>query len=187
MGLDREGVIRFDDFSSTMASFVGSHVSEDDDSLQTMFEIFDIDEDGYLRVEDFARIFLTQNQIAVVSTGGTQDSVYTKKQCLKQARRIMAQCDCHTQNGRISFEQFKVMMRSRTEREMMLDHMPAPSITVGPGASMSAIPGLRGIIPPMNHASSINSMVSVSSINSLEAPKSGRRQLSQQRTFSKYG
>ena len=35
----------------------------------------------------------------------------------------MAQCDCRAENGRISFEQFKVMMRSRTEREMMLDHM----------------------------------------------------------------
>ena len=66
-----------------MASFVGFNVS-DDNCLQTLFEIFDIDEDGYLRLEDFARIFLTQNQIAVVSTGGRQDSVYTKRQCLKQ-------------------------------------------------------------------------------------------------------
>ena len=43
--LENEAEIRFDDFSSTLASLLNL----DDDSLQTLFEIFDIDEDGFLR------------------------------------------------------------------------------------------------------------------------------------------
>merc|ERR1719445_2976535 len=150
-----------------MSTFVMSN----DESLQTLFEIFDIDEDGYLRVEDFARIFLTQNQIAVVSTGGRQDTIYTKKQCLKQARRIMAQCDCRTEDGRISFEQFKLMMHSRTEREMMLDHMTAPSISVNNGTtSVSTIPGIKSILPPTN----MSPAASITSASSLEVAPSRR-------------
>jgi len=154
--LDNEAEIRFDDFSATMACFVGN--CNDAESLLTLFEIFDVDEDGYLRMEDFARIFLTQNQIAVVTTGGVQDSVYSKRQCLKQARKIMAQCDCVlTDDGRISFEQFQLMMTHRTETDMMIDHMTAPSISMA-NASVSAIPGIATILPPaMRKGASIGS------------------------------
>jgi len=162
--LDNELEITFDDFRATMATFV-SNLS-DEDTLQTLFEIFDIDEDGYLRLEDFARVFLTQNQIAVVSTGGHQQAVYTKRQCIKQARKIMTQSDCNFADGRISFEQFKMMMTSRTERDMLIDHMTAPSISMDPRtmsqitASVTTIPGIKGILP-LSTASSITSASSL--------------------------
>ena len=54
--LDNEKEITYNDFSATIASFVGSNT--DDDSLQTLFEIFDIDQDGYLELEDMARVYV---------------------------------------------------------------------------------------------------------------------------------
>jgi len=57
--LDNEKEITYNDFSSTIASFVGSNT--DDDSLQTLFEIFDIDQDGYLELQDMARVALGNN------------------------------------------------------------------------------------------------------------------------------
>jgi len=161
--LENEAEIRFDDFSSTLASLLNL----DDDSLQTLFEIFDIDEDGFLRLEDFARIFLSLNHISVVSTGSTQNVVYSKKQCRKQARKIIAECDCQSGDGRISFKQFLLCMehlKKETQESMMIQHMTAPSISTNgtsmmsiPGASMISIPGIRSILPAnsMSPASSL--------------------------------
>jgi len=129
--LDNEKEITYDDFSATMASFVGSNT--DDHSLQHLFEIFDIDQDGYLELEDMARILLTQNQISLVVTGQQSEStvVYTKNQCLKQARRMVATYDSQQFNdSKISFDEFKSMMNSRTEDDMMIHHMQAPSMSI---------------------------------------------------------
>jgi len=91
--LDNQNEITYDDFSATIASFVGSNT--DDDSLQTLFEIFDMNEDGYLELEEMARILLAQNQITVVVTGKQQQSqnTFTKNQCLKQAKKMVTQYD----------------------------------------------------------------------------------------------
>merc|ERR1712130_927067 len=114
------------------ATFVGNVT--DDNSLQTLFEIFDIDQDGYLEIEDIARILLCQNQIAVVVTGNEsnkQHIIYNKQQCLKQARRMVAQYDSEEFNdNKISYDEFKEMMKGKTENDMMIDHMQAPSISV---------------------------------------------------------
>lgn len=131
--LDNVKEIDYNDFSATISSFVGSGGC-DDDSLQTLFEIFDIDEDGYLELEEMARILLAQNQMAVVVTGKQSQKnqqVYTKQQCLKQARRMIQNYDSQQFNdNKISFEEFKIMMSTRTENDMMIDHMQAPSISL---------------------------------------------------------
>ena len=54
--VDNEKEISYDDFSATIASFVGSNT--DDNSLQTLFEIFDVDQDGYLELDDMARVYV---------------------------------------------------------------------------------------------------------------------------------
>merc|ERR1711971_516883 len=114
----------------------GSTGHTDDDSLQTLFEIFDIDEDGYLNLEDIARILLTQNQIAVVCTQQqiqeNEESAITlsRQQCLKTAAKVISR---HQQtqrratnakrDGRVHFEDFKTMMNSRTDHDMLIQHM----------------------------------------------------------------
>jgi len=129
--LDNEKEITYNDFSATIASFVGSNT--DDDALQTLFEIFDIDQDGYLELEDMARVLLAQNQITIVVTGqqsseSSKNVVYSKQQCLKQARRMVAEYDSEQFNdNKISFDEFKAMMNQRTENDMMIAHMQAPS------------------------------------------------------------
>mmetsp|Transcript_26095 Transcript_26095/g.42640 ORF Transcript_26095/g.42640 Transcript_26095/m.42640 type:complete len:342 (-) Transcript_26095:711-1736(-) len=127
--VDSAGVIQYEDFSATIASFVGSN--KDDDALQTLFEVFDIDQDGYLKLEDMARILLTQNQITMVATGQSEKNQvsYTKQQCLKLAKRMVAQYDSSEFNDdKISFEEFHKMMTSRTENDMIIEHMAAPSM-----------------------------------------------------------
>ena len=54
--LDNEKEITYNDFSATIASSVGSNI--DDNASQTLFEIFDIDQDGYLELEDMARVYV---------------------------------------------------------------------------------------------------------------------------------
>lgn len=143
--LDNEKEITYNDFSATIASFVGSNT--DDDSLQTLFEIFDIDQDGYLELEDMARVLLAQNQIAVVVTGQQLEAtqvVYTKKQCIKQARRMVAEYDSEQFNdNKISFDEFQAMMNMRTEHDMMLDHIQAPSISIQGGSGQHKIPAFN--------------------------------------------
>jgi len=143
--LDNEKEITYNDFSATIASFVGSNT--DDDSLQTLFEIFDIDQDGYLELEDMARVLLAQNQMAVVVTGQQSEQTqirYTKKQCIKQARRMVAEYDSEEFNdNKISFDEFKAMMNSRTEEDMIIDHMTAPSISVNGGSGQHKIPAFN--------------------------------------------
>lgn len=132
--LDNETLITYNDFSATMASFVGSTGHTDDDSLQTLFEIFDIDEDGYLNLEDIARILLTQNQIAVVCTQQKSEErdgrALSRQQCLKTAAKMISR---HQQtqrratnskrDGRVHFEDFKTMMNDRTDHDMLIEHM----------------------------------------------------------------
>jgi len=81
-------------------------------------------------LEDMARVLLAQNQIAVVVTGQQLEAtqvVYTKKQCIKQARRMVAEYDSEQFNdNKISFDEFQAMMNIRTEHDMMLDHIQAP-------------------------------------------------------------
>jgi Ca2+-binding EF-hand superfamily protein len=128
--IDNEKEITYNDFSATIASFVGSNT--DDDALQTLFEIFDNENKGYLEMEGMARILLAQNQIALIVTGQQKAQiVYTKKQCLKQARRMVNEYDSDEFNDdKISFNEFKAMMNSRTEDDMYIAHMKAPSISV---------------------------------------------------------
>eukprot|EP01084_Bolivina_argentea_P062110 113568_1 len=137
--LDGENEITYNDFSATIASFVGSNT--DDDSLQTLFEIFDIDQDGYLEIEDMARILLAQNQIAVVVTGQQSNVSYTKRQCIKQARRMFSD------TSKISFSEYKHMMQHRTEDDMMIDHMPAPSISMNVSDELCDIAPRQSEIP----------------------------------------
>lgn len=140
---DNKHEITYDDFSATIASFVGSNT--DDDSLQTLFEIFDNDQNGYLELEDMARILLAQNQIAIVVTGQLENhTVYTKHQCLKQARRMVSEYDSDQFNdNKISFDEFKNMMTSRTEHDMIIDHMQAPSLSFKDRAEI-----LQDFVPP---------------------------------------
>jgi len=121
--LDNNGEIDYNDFSSTMSAIIAS---QDDESLLLLFQIFDIDSDGYLELEDVARLLLSVNQIAVVATKGQQNKSiisYTKRQCLKQANRLMKQ------QNKVSFEQFKDLMMNKTEKDLMIDHMVQPSIS----------------------------------------------------------
>ena len=76
---------------------------------------------------------MAQNQITIVVTGqqsseSSKNVVYSKQQCLKQARRMVAEYDSEEFNdNKISFDEFKVMMNQRTENDMMIAHMQAPS------------------------------------------------------------
>jgi len=155
--LDDEMQITFDDFSATMATFV-SNLS-DEETLQILFEIFDIDQDGKLRLEDFARVLLSLNHLALVSTGKQQQVVYTKKQCIKQARKHMTDCDPEYADGMISFERFRKIMASRTDQHMLIDDMSIPSITtrdiipdaLAPVTSLSAVAPLEVQITDADH------------------------------------
>eukprot|EP01084_Bolivina_argentea_P091249 164278_1 len=118
--------IDYNDFSSQLSAIVSS---KDINALELLFQIFDIDQDGYLEYEDMARLLLAVNQIAVVATGEQENCtvIYTKKQCLKQAKRMISK---HNLNGnKISFDQFVKMMKTKTEKDMMFDHMEQPSIS----------------------------------------------------------
>lgn len=161
--LDDEKVITYNDFSATMASFVGSTGHTDDDSLQTLFEIFDIDQDGYLKLEDVARILLTQNQIATVCTGSQQQEqetavVYSKQQCLKQAAKMISRHQQSKQgtgqgqhkqlrDGRVHFEDFKVMMNRLTDHDMLIAHMKSVSMTHGSVNSVAFGERIKQILP----------------------------------------
>ena len=89
---------------------------------------------------------LAQNQMAVVVIGQKSESNQrcTKKQCLKQARRMVAEYDSEQfQDNKISFDEFKTMMNQRTEDDMIIDHMQAPSISVGAGSGQHKIPAFN--------------------------------------------
>ena len=71
--------------------------------------------------------------MALVVTGQQSEQIqrYTKKQCLKQARRMMAKHESEEfHSNKICFDRFIAMMNSKTETDMMIDHMPAPSISI---------------------------------------------------------
>ncbi len=128
--LDNSGAkqIDYNDFSSTMSSII---TTKDDQALLLLFQIFDIDQDGYLELEDIARILLSVNQIAVVATKGQQnESVisYTRRQCLKQAKIMIANQNLN--ENKISFEEFQQMMMNKTEKDLMIDHMRQPSVSI---------------------------------------------------------
>eukprot|EP01084_Bolivina_argentea_P015695 29426_1 len=139
-----------------MASLIGS---QNDDALSLMFQIFDIDEDGYLEIEDMARILLTQNQIAVITTGSHESTtvVYTKEQCMKKARRMVEHHDSSEfSDGKISFDEFLVMMMKRDTKDMMIEHMSAPSISVidlikNQSTSTMFVPGQTNLSTPSDY------------------------------------
>merc|ERR1712173_456153 len=100
---------------------------------ELLFKIFDMDKDGYLELADLARMLLTQNQIAVVATGVQAKCTirYNMKQCLKQAKKLIAH-----QNGgdnlddsRITYKQFELIMKDKTERDLMIENMGLPSMS----------------------------------------------------------
>lgn len=131
--VDNENELTYSDFSATLASFVGSGAHDvDDHALQTIFEIFDCFETGFLEVEQIARILLTQAQLSVVLTGQEKGQiVYSKAQCLKQARRMIEQFDSDEfQDNKISFDEFKNMFHGKTERDMLINSMRVPSVDV---------------------------------------------------------
>eukprot|EP01084_Bolivina_argentea_P146997 257251_1 len=108
--IDNEREIDYNDFMATMSSLIGT---KNEDSLLLMFQIFDVDEDGYLTTEDIARILLAQNQIAVVVTGQLEDATitYTKRQCLKVARKMITKFDSDQfKDDKISFTEYQNMM-----------------------------------------------------------------------------
>jgi len=155
--LDDEGVITYNDFSATMASFVGSTGHTDDDSLQTLFEMFDIDEDGYLKLEDVARVLLSQNQIAVVCTGQTAEAKQklSKQQCLKQAAKMIRNHQETRQrrgtntkrDGRVHFEDFKVMMNNRDDDGLIAHMRTITSLTQGSLDSVAFGECIKQILP----------------------------------------
>eukprot|EP01083_Nonionella_stella_P074115 200885_1 len=128
--IDNENEIDFFDFSSTMSELITSHEEEE---LLLLFQIFDLNKDGYLDYVDIARILLTQNHFAVVATAQDQKNLtqitYTKRQCLKQAKRRM-QSNGLVDYNKISFVQFKQMMLGKTEKDMMIQWMDYPSASV---------------------------------------------------------
>jgi len=156
--LDGEQLITYNDFSATMASLVGSTGHTDDDSLQTLFEIFDIDQKGYLKLEDVARILLTQNQIAVVCTGSqqTESTVkLSKQQCLKQAAKMIRNHQETRQrrgtntkrDGRVNFEDFKVMMNNRDDDGLIAHMRTMTSLTHGSLDSVAFGDCIKQILP----------------------------------------
>ena len=54
--IDDEGHISWEDFSATMATFVGDHTNEQ--SLQDLFEIYDLDQDGFLTVNKLLHFYI---------------------------------------------------------------------------------------------------------------------------------
>ena len=81
-----------------------------------------------------ARILLTKNHFGEVQKIGqgteTQKAepiTYTRRQCLKQARKWMEPYTDIENGGKMSFEQFALMTKGRTERDMMIKFSPKPS------------------------------------------------------------
>ena len=109
--VDDNGEIDYNDFSSTLSMIVAS---KQEQKLDLLFKLFDMDKDGYLELEDLARMLLTQNQIAVVATGVQKMCKirYTKPQCLKQSKKLIANLNGtdNLDDSKISFKQFKQMM-----------------------------------------------------------------------------
>ena len=131
--IDDEGHISWADFSATMATFVGNNT--DEKSLQDLFEIYDLDQDGCLTVDEIAALLLAQNHIMLVSTGNelsanTNHTPWTEGQCLKYAKRLILSIDS-TNTGfaenKISFDNFLKMMSSRSN-QLMLQQMRAPTV-----------------------------------------------------------
>eukprot|EP01083_Nonionella_stella_P279117 949501_1 len=121
--IGNEGAVDYNDFSATMSWFIGR---KDEDSLLIMFQCFDLDEDGYLNLEDMARLLLAQNHIAVIITGqqNTKTNItYNKRQCLKLARKMISKYDNDRFNdNKISFDEFAIMMKNLNEEDMMIDN-----------------------------------------------------------------
>jgi len=128
--LDDQHEIDYNDFSSTLSMMVAS---KQEKKLELLFKIFDMDKDGYLELEDLARMLLTQNQIAVVATGVQEKCTirYNKKQCLKQAKKLIAHHNGadNLDDSRITYKQFELIMKDKTERDMMIQHMGLPSVS----------------------------------------------------------
>eukprot|EP01084_Bolivina_argentea_P025090 46683_1 len=122
--IDNEGEIDYNDFMATLSSLIGS---KDEDSLLLMFQIFDIDQDGYLNTDDMAMIILAQNQIALAVTGHVEEAnendkvVLNKRICLKLARKIITKYDSDQfKDSKISFDEYQEMMKNTNVDEMML-------------------------------------------------------------------
>ena len=133
--IDDEGHITWADFSATMATFVGNNT--DEKSLQDLFEIYDLDQDGCITVDEIAALLLAQNHIMLVSTvhenklnaNTQQHEPWSERQCLKYAKRLIHSIDS-TSSGfskdKISFDNFLKMMSSR-QNQLMLQQMRAPT------------------------------------------------------------
>eukprot|EP01084_Bolivina_argentea_P082261 148941_1 len=119
--------IDFSDFSATMSSII---TSKDDDWLLLLFQIFDIDKDGYLTVHDIARVLLSENHFGVVATGQDVHTLpeitYTRKMCLKQSKKFIQMHD-KNEDDKVSFDEFKAMMINKTEKDWMIQFMEQPS------------------------------------------------------------
>eukprot|EP00483_Globobulimina_turgida_P006966 UN06980 len=128
--IDNEKEIDYNDFMATMSSLIGT---KNEDSLLLMFQMFDIDEDGYLNMEDMARILLAQNHIAVVLTGqqpSKGQSRMKKRHFLKLASKIITKYQVENYNhDKISYDEYAAMMMSLTEQDMIIDNM-ALSISI---------------------------------------------------------
>jgi len=130
--IDNEGHITYDDFSATLATFVGNNT--DEKSLQDLFEIFDLDQDGCLSVDEIARLLLAQNHIMLVSTGSDLSAPsaaepWSEGQCLKYAKRLIRSIDSKSAGFRdlkISFDNFLRMMSSRSN-QLMLQQIRPPT------------------------------------------------------------
>ena len=131
--LDSVQEIDYMDFSAMISHLI---TAPDDETLMLLFQIYDFDQDGYLEQADVARILLTKNHFGEVQKIGkspemdkAQPIIYTKRECLKQARKLMEPfVDMDTfDGGRMSFDQFKAMNSGKTERDMMIKFMVKPS------------------------------------------------------------
>ena len=130
--IDDEGHISWEDFSATMATFVGDN--KDEKALQDLFEIFDLDEDGCLTVDEIAALLLAQNHIMLVSTGNALSTEsarepWSEGQCMKYAKRLIHSINPSAAGfaeDKISFDNFLKMMLSRSN-QLMLQDLRAPT------------------------------------------------------------
>ena len=130
--LDNDKQIDYNDFSSTLSMIVAS---KQEKKMELLFRMFDMDKDGYLEIEDFASMLLTQNHIAVVTTGAQEQQKvrYNERHCKIQSKKMIASLngdDEKLDDSRISFEQFKQLMKDKTEKDMMIEHIGLPSMSL---------------------------------------------------------